>query len=211
MQPINLATPLSLKKAFAFPLQNKLAKREVLIGGLWLLAPVIGWILNMGHRIMMVHKMQNGKEAWPSWNNYNQLFKHGFLTFLGMIEYHLPALFVEYLAWTFDIPALYILGAILWGLATIIVPGYMSHYCLRLDSSEIFNPLKACKRVIGTGRAYWKAWGIVLVTLTISILGFLCFGIGFLFTSVWFWQVAGFSFATVFTQYYSLGENNAQV
>jgi hypothetical protein len=32
----------------------------------------------------------------------------------------------------------------------------------------------------------------------------LAFGVGFFVTSVWFWQVAGFSFATVFSQRFAL-------
>ena len=35
--------------------------------------------------------------------------------------------------------------------------------------------------------------------MVLSFLDLLGFGFGFLVTSVWFWQVAGFSFATVFT------------
>jgi hypothetical protein len=35
-------------------------------------------------------------------------------------------------------------------------------------------------------------------------VGLLGLGIGFLATSVWFWQVVGFSFARVFSQKYDL-------
>ena len=57
-QPIHLQTPLSFKTSFQFPLQSKLSKKEVAIGALWIMfLPPIGWILNMGHRIMMVHYM----------------------------------------------------------------------------------------------------------------------------------------------------------
>lgn len=40
--------------------------------------------------------------------------------------------------------------------------------------------------------------------MALSFLGLLAGGVGFVFTSVWFWQVAAFSFATVFTQRYDL-------
>jgi len=36
--------------------------------------------------------------------------------------------------------------------------------------------------------------------------GFLAFVIGFLWSSVWFWQSAGFSFATVFSDKFKLHE-----
>lgn len=92
----------------------------------------------------------------------------------------------------------------LWLAATIAVPGYMTHYCFSLDPREIFNPLQALRRVFDGGFAYWHAWGIALSALLVSFTGLLAFGVGFLATSVWFWQVAGFSFAVVFTRRFQL-------
>ncbi len=42
-----------------------------------------------------------------------------------------------------------------------------------------------------------------------SFSGLLALGAGFLFTSVWFWQVAGFSFASVFTRRFGLDADAA--
>ena len=88
-----------------------------------------------------------------------------------------------------------------WGAlgAVIAIPGYMTHYCKAFDPAEIFNPLRALRRVFEGGRAYWHAWSIALCAMALSLLGLLGLGVGFLASSVWFWQVAGFSFATVFT------------
>jgi hypothetical protein len=203
--PIDLQTPLTFSSSLRFPLQSKLSRKEVAIGALWIMfLPPVGWILNMGHRILMVHNMQHGRSAWPSWNNYPALFKHGFLTFLGMVEYHAPAVVCGYFARELDSLVLYILSGILWTIATVAVPGYMSHYCLELDPREIFDPMRAMRRVVEGGAAYWKAWGIALSALALSFLGLLGLGIGFYFSSVWFWQVAGFSFASVFSQKFAL-------
>ena len=54
------------------------------------------------------------------------------------------------------------------------------------------------------GAAYWKAWSIVVPVMLSSSVGLFALGIGFLWTSVWFWQVAAFCFATVFTQGFDL-------
>ena len=203
-QQIDLSTPLSLATAFRFPLQSSLARIEIFKGGLWLLVPFVGWILNMGHRIAMVHNMQHGRPAWPAWVNYPQLFKDGLRTFLGMVQYHSPAVVLAIIAWATATPVLYYIAAILWILASIAVPGFMSHYCVHRDPSEIFNPFKALRRVFQVGRGYWYAWLIALASLLLSFAGLLVFGVGFLFTSVWFWQVAGYSFATQFTNAFDL-------
>ncbi len=167
----------------------------------------------MGHRIMMTHRMQQGLSAWPAWPGWRTredreawraLLRHGLLAFLGMVEYHAPATVCAALARVLNLPWLNVPAAALWIAATIAVPGYMSHYCRELDPREIFDPVRAMRRVAQGGAAYWHAWGIALTALALSFTGLLALGVGFLVASVWFWQVAGFAFATVFTRRFSL-------
>lgn len=158
----------------------------------------------------MVHNMQQGREAWPAWRNYSRLLKSGTVTYLGMAYYYAPGLLVVYLAISLRKPILYALAAPLLIAATVAIPGYMTHYCREYDMREIFNPLRALRRVLEGGTAYWKAWFIALAALCLSFLGLLLAGVGFLFTSVWFWQVAGFSFASVFSPKFALVENRAK-
>ena len=151
-ETIDLSTPLSLASSFRFPLQSRIARREILIGALWLLVPGVGWVLNMGHRIVLVHNMMRGGPAWPAW--IDNRFRGGRLFTL----FHVAG--------------------------------------CRGD--------RALRRCVQGGAGYWHAWAIALTALAVSFLGLLVFGVGFLVTSVWFWQVAGFSFATVFARRFRL-------
>ena len=83
METIDLSTPLRLGTAFRFPLQHQLARRELLWGAFLLLVlPGVGWLLNMGHRIQMVHNMQHGRAV---------LARLGRLPALAQVGYgHLP-------------------------------------------------------------------------------------------------------------------------
>ncbi|NQZ02763.1 MAG: hypothetical protein HRT45_19040, partial [Bdellovibrionales bacterium] len=157
-----------------------------------------------GHRIAFVHKMQHQRHPWPSWQNYRDLLKNGGITFVGMIFYYLPGSVLVFAGLYSDSLLLILAGGLLIGLATIAIPGFMSHYCKEFDPSEIFNPFIALKRVFQGGRMYWKAWCIALTALALSFIGLLFFGIGFLLTSVWFWQTAGYSFANVFSNRFEL-------
>ncbi len=201
-----LRSPLSLRNAWMFPLQNEASKRDLILGGLWLAVPVVGWLMNMGHRIRIVHRMHQGLPAWPAWVDPKDLLWHGAVTFAGMAYYGAPGVTLMALGAWWSSWLLGALGFVLWACAVIAIPGYMSHYCRELDTREIFNPLRALSRVHQGGLAYWKAWSIVLPTMLVSFLGLLFFGVGFLFTSVWFWQVAAFCFASVFTQKFDLDQ-----
>lgn len=201
-EPITLRTPLDLRSSFAFPLQSARSRREVLIGAALLLIPFVGWLLNMGHRVMMMHRMLHGEPAWPSWRNPGELLKHGLVTFGGMAFYYVPGAVLLVVARRADVPVLAAIGGVLLVLATLAIPGYMTHYCRALDPAEIYNPARALRRALEDGPAYWHAWAIALAALALSFLGLLALGVGFLVTSVWFWQVAGFSFARAFSQRY---------
>jgi hypothetical protein len=201
-EPITLQTPLDLRTSLAFPLQSARSRREVLIGAALLLIPLVGWLLNMGHRVMMVHRMLHGEPAWPSWRNFGELLRHGLVTFGGMVFYYVPGAALLLLARRADAPALAAAGGVLLVLATLAIPGYMTHYCRDFDAAEIYDPTRALRRALEDGPAYWHAWIIALAALALSFAGLLAFGLGFLVTSVWFWQVAGFSFARAFSQRY---------
>ncbi|MCH2045267.1 MAG: hypothetical protein MK212_14215 [Saprospiraceae bacterium] len=201
---IDLRHQLTWRNSIRFPIQSKASRKDIFIGGLWLLIPIIGWLINMGHRVRIVHRLQKGETPWPAWEHPLELFKHGLLTFLGMVWYGWPGISLMLLGYWYTSLPLGILGFSLWLLAVIAIPGYMSHYCKQYAPQEIFNPFLALSRVYQGGAAYWKAWSIVLPAMFLSFLGLLGLGVGFLFTTVWFWQIAAFSFATVFTQRFSL-------
>lgn len=205
---INLRCSLSWKNAVRFPVQNHESRKDILIGALWLLVPVFGWLLNMGHRVRCVHRLQKGLSPWPAWEQPLELLKHGIYTSLGMMWYGWPGVSLIAVGLRYELQFVVMLGVILWLGAVVAIPGYMSHYCKNYDTTEIFNPFLALRRVSEGGKAYWKAWGIVLPNLCLSFIGVLGFGVGFLYTSVWFWQSAAFCFATVFTQNFNLDDHN---
>ena len=150
---IDLSTPLSLASSFRFRLQSPESRREIAWGALLLvLLPGIGWFLNMGHRIVVVHRMQHGEPPWPAWKNYPQLLGHGLITFGGMLYYSAPGLALAYVSWALRSRAAAVAAAGLLVAATLAIPGYMSHYCREFDPAEIYNPLRALGSASRAGR-----------------------------------------------------------
>lgn len=116
---IDLNSELTFRNSFLFPIQNVFARKEVLWGAMLVLVPVLGWVLNMGHRIEMVHKMHHGQPAWPCWNNYRRLLKSGTIAFLGMIYYYLPGAILATLTFHWRLAWLEALATGLLLLATV--------------------------------------------------------------------------------------------
>ncbi len=138
---VDLRSELSWSNAWRFPLQTPESRRDVLIGGLWLLVPVVGWLLNMGHRVRYVHRLQHGEAPWPAWERPGELLRHGLITFAGMAWYGWPGVTLTALGVHLGSAPIGALGVALWALAVIAIPGYMSHYCRDYDLGEIFNPV----------------------------------------------------------------------
>ncbi len=61
--------------------------------------------------------------AAGAWVDYPALLRHGTITLLGMIEYHLPAVICGYLGWRWGMGWLQVAAAVLWVMATLAVPG----------------------------------------------------------------------------------------
>ncbi|WP_406277605.1 hypothetical protein [Embleya sp. NBC_00896] len=209
-KPVRLNAPLRLRTSFRFPIADRAARTDVLIGAAWLLVPVVGWLLNLGHRVEVVHRLQHGRPGFPAWRHPGRLLWHGLVTAAAMVGYTAPGglLTAAGLCWG-SVPVA-VVGGVLFVAAIAAIPGFMTHYCVAFHATELFDPVRALRRVAACGAAYWRAWGIALAGLAVSVLGLLAAGVGFLVTSVWFWQVAGFSFATVFTDTHQLAPAGAE-
>ena len=118
--------------------------------------------------------------------------------------YHVPALFCFGLAALLHSPRLLLLSVVLGGLAAFFLPGFMTFYAHDGNLEHVLSPLRAWRRVLSGGTLYLKAWGIGIVGCLLSFTGLLFFGVGFAWTSVWFWQVAAFCFSRVFSEQYDL-------
>ena len=178
----------------------------MLLGGLLLWIPVLGFVLNMGYRLQMVHRMQRNQSPWPGWNHFPDLLLHGGVASAAILAYHLPALATLLLAWKLASPTLLLIGLSLGASATFFLPGFMTFYAYDFDFRHVIRPLPALRRVVHGGPVYLQAWAIGICACALSFAGLLLLGVGFAWTSVWFWQVAAFCFSRVFSEQYGLLE-----
>lgn len=195
---------LTLRDSFLFPIETPEGRRDILLGGLavLLLLP-IGWILNLGARLDVVHRLHAGSPPYfRGMRPWRHTFRRGCVSAVTIFFYLLPAN-ISFAAsgsliyshgW--KLPALVTLtvGVSLFILGVFTLPGCMTVYACEKDPSVLFDPARAFRRAWKHRGLYAKAWGIALLSILTSFFGLLALGIGFFFTSAWAWEVVGYAF-----------------
>jgi hypothetical protein len=190
-------------ECFAFPLETPQARRDVLVGGLLLFALLIGWILNLGHRLEVVRRVFHDDEPYHrGFAPWRRTFVRGLGAFFAIGCYLSPSVVtgaLSVLAFRAGLGLLAVLLAVVavsaFVLAIYTLPGGMTYNAAFGDLSYLYRPDKAFRRAVAGGRAYVHAWGIAITAMLLSLLGLLALGVGFFFTSVWAWSVVGYAFS----------------
>jgi len=200
----NLPADLSWKTAFLFPIQDQAGRKDILIGGLLILFLwPIGWILNLGNRLNMVARLAKGEAPiFIGFKPWLPTFFRGFVAAKAISLYLFPSILL--LLGSFLIRqnqgsillqyTLLLLSACAFILAIFTLPGCMTVFAVAGDTAILKQPVKAFRRTWVHRKLYFKAWRIALTSILLSLLGLIGLGIGFLFTSVWAWEVTGYVF-----------------
>jgi len=196
--------PVTWSEAFRFPIENASRRRDVFVGGTVLFIPPVGWILNLGHRLDVVYRLAQGSPPYfRGFKPWTYTFKRGLQAFFAIVAYLSPSGMVgaaalarwyvagaDTVAWS-----LAALSVLLFSLAIFTLPGGMTINAARRDMSYLYRPDKAFRRAMEGGRRYLKSWAIALSAISLSFVGLVGFGVGYLYTSVWAWSVVGYAFS----------------
>lgn len=195
------APKLTFTECFRFPFSSRQARRDTFEGALWLLILPVGWILNLGHRLDVVKRLfHNEPPYFQGFRPYRHTFCRGLRAATAISVYLTPSLLLAALAHVchaqpYCQPILASLSVTAFLLGIFSLPGGMTYNAAFDDISYLYRPDKAFRRAVRGGRLYWKAWGIGLTAIILSFPGLLLIGVGFLYTSVWAWQVVGYAFS----------------
>ena len=186
-------------ECFRFPIATPHARRDLFVGGTLLLLTFPGWILNMGHRLEVVHHVWDGEQPYfRGFAPWGFTFRRGLLAFIAIAVYLAPSVSVGTLAWltrpgAFAQCAAY-LSVLLFLVGIFALPGGMTTNAVERDLTYLVRPDLALRVALAGGREYLKAWLVAACAIVLSFGGLLAGGIGFLYSSVWAWTVVGFAF-----------------
>lgn len=193
---------ISIRECFRFPIASAGARRDLLVGGLLMITLIFGWILNLGHRLEVVHRLAQGEsEPFCGFAPYKYTFMRGLRALAAISLYLFPSAALGMTAWLVRNDSVVwsrsaiVASVIALVLGVFVLPGGMTYNAAYRDMSYLYRPDKAFARAIAGGRAYRKAWMIGLSAISLSFLGPLLGLIGFFFTSVWAWNVVGYAFS----------------
>lgn len=199
----HLPTELRLADAFRFPVATREARKDLLIGGILLLTLwIVGWILNLGNRLNVVSRLgADDRPYFRAFRPWGYTFRRGCISFAAISSYLSPAILLGLFAFSARSTgwaAGHYVSAALSGLAFCLgvftLPGCMTVYAVEGDSRVLRHPVGAFLRAWRHRRMYLFAWWIAVLSVVISFAGLLFLGVGFLFTSVWAWDVVGYAF-----------------
>ncbi|HJQ11052.1 MAG TPA: hypothetical protein VJ840_08475 [Gemmatimonadaceae bacterium] len=199
-----LPNQLTWRDAFRFPIATPEGRHDVLVGGLAVIFLLpIGWILNLGARLDVVHRLFNSDQPYfRGFKPWRWTFRRGCVSATTIFCYLSPAILSGTSAWyTYHIGSSpWVIGAWIaiafaaFVLGVFTLPGCMTVYACEKDPSVLWHPARAFRRAREAGEIYLRAWLISLAAVSLSTLGLLGLGIGFVFTSVWSWEVVGYAF-----------------
>jgi hypothetical protein len=205
MKPrLDFPSELDWRDAFFFPIATAEGRKDVLIGGtLILFLWPIGWVLNLGNRLNVVARLHSGHSPYfTGFRPWTSTLARGCTSAAAIAAYLSPAMAFGALAyylhaanaarWT--VAASGVAGVVAFTLAVFTLPGCMTVYAVEDDESVLRNPAGAFRRAWSRRDVYLRAWIIALVSIVLSFLGLLGLLIGFLYTSVWAWEVVGYAF-----------------
>jgi hypothetical protein len=202
-------SPPTLRECFAFPLSTAQARRDVVTGALLLATFLVGWILNLGHRLEVVRRVFHDEPPYfRGFTPWGKTFARGLGAFCAIACYLSPAAFLAvgaFLARGAIGIVLGVVAAVVFVVAIYALPGGMTYNAAYGDLSYLYRPDKALRRAIEGGSDYVRAWGIAIAAMVLSTLGLLAFGVGFFFTSVWAWSVVGYAFSRALVMKASAG------
>ena len=181
--------------SFAFPLSTPEARRDLLVGGTLLFLLPVGWILNLGHRLDVVHRVYHQKHpVFRGFAPWRECFIRGLKATTAIGIYLSPSAVLAVAAFL-GMPWLWWPAGMAFALGIYVLPGGMTYNAAFGDIRYLYRPDKALARAIDGGRAYLHAWLIALVAIALSLLGLLFLGVGLFYTSAWAWMVVGYAFS----------------
>ncbi len=206
-------------KSFTFLFDDRDWGAKLVIGSVFLLIPVVGWLWVIGYGLDLIRNVAEGRSnPLPAWTGLGDKFVHGLIVGVVFFVIFIPSWFVTsciapvfsgmagatgtdfgIFLMTMMVIGLNLLSGLYSLLVLIITPALLIRYAITRDFGRIFSLSEGWDLMKANAGNYILilVFGIIVLPILASVGSIACF-IGVIFTS--FWAVA--IFAHQLGQYY---------
>lgn len=189
---------MDLGLAFSFPFQDEEWIKKILIAGVLLFVPIIGWFAVFGWALEITRRViRESEEPLPDWNDIGDLFTLGVKGFVISFVYSIPVMLltapITILGWFEDLQGIvaflsictscltFLYSIILW----VALPASFGILADSDNLGEAINPSKMLELVRAAPGAYVIALLGVIISSLVASLGVIACGVGLLFTTAY--------------------------
>lgn len=171
---------MDVGRSFTYMLQQPGGFGKLIIGGLLMFVPIIGWAFVAGYMIRTMRQVAAGSDSLPEWTDWGQLLVSGLLVWVGSLIYEIPGFIMGRFGTG---------GSILqslWGLVVFIVlPAALVRFAVS-DNFGAFFDFDAIFAFIRTNSSnYILAVILAFVTGFLAMFGLILLIVGVVFTIMW--------------------------
>ena len=171
---------MDVGRSFTYMLQQPGGLGKLVIGGLLMFIPVIGWAFVAGYMIRTMRHVAAGQETLPEWTDWGQLLVTGLLVWVGGVIYEIPGLIVGRFGAG---------GTMLQSIWSLIIFVVMPAALIRFAATDNFASFFEFGEIIGfiqnNSSNYILAVVLGLVAACLSVFGLILLVVGVVFTIAW--------------------------
>lgn len=171
---------MDLGRSFTYMLQQPGGVGKLVIGGLLMFIPILGWAVVGGYMIRTLRTVAAGDDTLPEWTDWGGLFVTGLLAFVGSLIYEAPGLIIGRFGTG---------GALLqslWGIVVFIVlPAALIRFATTDNIGAFFDFGEIIAFIQTNTSNYILAIVLALVASILAMFGLILLIVGVVFTIFW--------------------------
>lgn len=166
---------------------------KLIIGGVLLFIPVLGWAIVGGYMIRTMRGVAGGDDRLPDWSSFGDLFVKGLLAWVGALVYDIPGLILGRLGAGGSM-----LGS-LWSLLVLVVlPAALIRYAVTEEFSAFFDFRALIEFIQANLSNYIMAVVLAIAAGIVASFGVVLLIVGVVFTVFWAMLVGAHLYGSVY-------------
>ncbi len=171
---------MDVGRSFTYMLKQPGGIGKLILGGILMLIPIVGWALVGGYALRTLRSVADGNDTLPEWTDWGDLFVKGLLAWVVSFVFDIPGLVLSRLG----TPGSFL--STLWSIVVLIVlPAALIRFATRDNFGAAFEFGAIIDFIKANSSNYILAVILGVVASIIAGFGVILLVIGVIFTIFW--------------------------